>query len=35
MIKIRKERGLNIEGWETPEAVMRWWLDDDSYLLDE
>lgn len=27
MIKIRKERGLNIEGWETPEAVMQWWLD--------
>ena len=28
MINIRKERGLNIEGWETPEAVMQWWLDE-------
>ena len=30
MIKIRKERGLNIEKWETPEAVMKWWLGEDS-----
>lgn len=26
MIDIRKERGLNTEQWDTPEAVMRWWL---------
>ena len=26
MIKIRKERGLNVDKWGTPEAVMQWWL---------
>ena len=26
MIDARKERGLNTEQWDTPEAVMRWWL---------
>jgi phosphoadenosine phosphosulfate reductase len=26
MIKIRKERGLNIDKCETPESVMKWWL---------
>lgn len=26
MIDIRKERGLNTEQWDTPEAVMQWWL---------
>lgn len=35
MIDIRKQRGLNTEKWDTPEAVMRWWLNDDNYLRDE
>lgn len=26
MIKIRKERGLNVCDWKTPEDVMKWWL---------
>lgn len=30
MIKIRKERGLNIDKWETPEAVMKWWLGEEE-----
>ena len=36
MIQVRKERGLKImEAWVSPEAVMRWWLNDDNYLSDE
>lgn len=30
MIQIRKDSGLNIEGWETPEKVMKWWLGSDK-----
>ena len=30
MIEVRKERGLKIDGWETPENVMKWWLQDDE-----
>ena len=30
MIQIRKERGLNIEKCETPEAVMKWWLQEND-----
>ena len=26
MIDVRKQRGLNTETWNTPEAVMKWWL---------
>lgn len=26
MIEVRKERGLKVEGWETPEDVMKWWI---------
>lgn len=26
MIDVRKRRGLNTETWNTPEAVMKWWL---------
>lgn len=26
MIDVRKERGLNTEKWDTPKAVMDWWL---------
>ena len=26
MIEARKEKGLSCENWETPDAVMRWWL---------
>ena len=30
MIDIRKQRGLDTERWDTPEAVMKWWLGEDS-----
>ena len=26
MIKARKAKGLDLENWETPEAVMDWWI---------
>ena len=26
MIDVRKQRGLKIDKWETPEDVMKWWL---------
>ena len=35
MIDEREKRGLTSENFTTPENVMRWWLDDDTYLLDE
>ena len=31
MIEERKKRGLGVEGrWETPERVMKWWLEEDE-----
>ena len=28
MIKVRQSKGLDTETWNTPEAVMAWWLGD-------
>ena len=30
MIEARKKKGLPVERWETPEAVMKWWLQEED-----
>ena len=30
MIKIRKEKGLDTQKWQTPDDVMKWWLKQDE-----